>query len=83
MKLYVGNLNYAMDETTLQDLFTGYGEVDSVKLVIDRDTGRSRGFAFVEMPNKNEALNAMQDLAQKEIEGRMLVVNEARPQARR
>jgi RNA recognition motif-containing protein len=72
-----------MDETTLQDLFTGYGEVDSVKLVIDRDTGRSRGFAFVEMPNKNEALNAMQDLAQKEIEGRMLVVNEARPQARR
>ncbi|MCR9140979.1 MAG: RNA-binding protein [bacterium] len=82
MKLYVGNLNYNMDEDSLRDVFTPYGEVESVKLIIDRDTGRSRGFGFVEMPNKNEALSAMDELAQKEIEGRALVVNEARPQVR-
>lgn len=82
MKLYVGNLNYNMDEDGLRDVFTPFGEVESVKMIIDRDTGRSRGFGFVEMPNKNEALSAMGELAQREVEGRMLVVNEARPQVR-
>ena len=82
MKLYVGNLNYAMDEDGLRDVFAPFGEVDSVKMIIDRDTGRSRGFGFVEMPNKNEALSAMGELAQREVDGRMLVVNEARPQVR-
>ncbi len=82
MKLYVGNLNYNMDEDSLRDVFAPFGEIDSVKLIIDRDTGRSRGFGFVEMPNKNEALSAMNELSQKEVEGRALVVNEARPQVR-
>ncbi|MEQ9365591.1 MAG: RNA-binding protein [Leptospirales bacterium] len=82
MKLYVGNLNYNMDEDSLRDVFAPFGEVESVKLIIDRDTGRSRGFGFVEMPNKNEALSAMGELAQREVDGRALVVNEARPQVR-
>ena len=82
MKLYVGNLNYNMDEDALRDVFAPFGEIDSVKLIIDRDTGRSRGFGFVEMPNKNEALSAMNELSQKEVDGRALVVNEARPQVR-
>ncbi|MCB1307631.1 MAG: RNA-binding protein [Leptospiraceae bacterium] len=83
MKLYVGNLSYSLNEDSIHDLFVPFGEVESVKLIMDRETGRSRGFAFVEMPNKDEALKAMGELARKEIDGRALVVNEARPQERR
>ncbi len=83
MKLYVGKLNYQMDEDGIRDVFAPYGTVDSVKLIIARDTGRSRGFAFVEMPNQDEAMNAMSELSQREVDGRALVVNEARPQVRR
>ncbi len=83
MKLYVGNLNYRLTEDSIADLFRAYGDVESVKLITDRETGRSRGFAFVDMPNKNEALNAMKELANQEVEGRPLVVNEARPKQAR
>lgn len=79
MKLYVGNLNYRMTEDSVADLFRAYGDVESVKLITDRETGRSRGFAFVDMPNKSEALNALKELSNQEVEGRPLVVNEARP----
>ena len=83
MKLYVGNLNYNSQESALGDLFRNYGEVSSVKMITDRETGRSRGFAFVEMPNKEEAMEAMSALAESEFDGRQLVVNEARPKVDR
>ncbi len=83
MKLYVGNLNYNSQEQALGDLFRNYGEVTSVKVITDRETGRSRGFAFVEMPNKDEAMQAMEALAESEFDGRQLVVNEARPKVNR
>lgn len=79
MKLYVGNLSYNAGESELEALFAGYGEVSSVRVITDRETGRSRGFAFVEMPNKQEAIEAMKGLAEMEFNGRPLVVNEARP----
>jgi len=79
MKLYVGNLPYNTTEEDLRNLFSQYGSVDSVAVVTDRDTGRSRGFGFVEFADDNEARNAISALSGQEYGGRALTVNEARP----
>lgn len=77
--LYVGNLNYRTTENELGAAFAEFGTVESVKLVKDKMTGRARGFAFVEMPNEDEANRAIEGLHQKEFMTRNLVVNMARP----
>ena len=79
MNLYVGNLSYDMSEENLRSEFAEYGEVQSAKIITDKFTGRSRGFGFVEMTSDDEGKKAMEELNGKEIEGRQLVVNEARP----
>jgi cold-inducible RNA-binding protein len=83
MKIYVGNMPFSMTEDDLRTLFNEFGEVDSVNVITDRDTGRPRGFAFVEMGDDGAAQKAISDLAGKEIEGRTLNVNEARPRENR
>jgi cold-inducible RNA-binding protein len=79
MKLFVGNLSFATTETDLEDLFAAYGTVTDVGIVMDRTTGRSRGFGFVTMSNAAEAQAAIEALEGKEFGGRNLNVNEARP----
>ena len=81
MNLYVGNLSYDMSEENLRTEFAEYGEVQSAKIITDRDTGRSRGFGFVEMNSDGEGKKAMEALNGKDFEGRELVVNEARPRS--
>lgn len=78
-KLYVGKLAYATTEETLNNLFTGYGNVVSAQLIMDRDSGQSKGFGFVEMENDSEAQAAIKELDGKEVDGRAIVVNVARP----
>ena len=78
-KLYVGNLPYSVGNTELQRLFEAHGSVVSAQVIMDRDTGRSKGFGFVEMGNDSEAQSAITDMNGKEIDGRSLTVNEARP----
>jgi RNA recognition motif-containing protein len=79
MKIYVGNLNFRTDEEQLRELFGAYGDVSEVAVVTDRETGRSRGFAFVTMSSDTEAQAAIEALAGKEFDGRTLNINEARP----
>ncbi len=79
MNIYAGNLSWDMAEDDLREAFAAFGEVETVKIISDRMTGRSRGFGFVEMPNKEEAEAAIADLNGKELKGRALRVNEARP----
>ena len=79
MNIYVGNLSYGMSEDELRDAFGAFGEVSSVKILMDRETGRSRGFGFVEMPNQSEAEAAITQLNGKDVGGRALRINEARP----
>ena len=81
-KLYVGNLSFQTTESELDDLFAQAGEVESVRIITDRDTGRSRGFGFVEMSEEN-AEKAISQFNGQELDGRALTVNEARPQANR
>jgi len=83
MNIYVGNLSYSMSEDELRAAFAAHGEVSSVKILTDRETGRSRGFGFVEMPNHSEGETAINQLNGKEVGGRALRVNEARPRERR
>jgi RNA recognition motif-containing protein len=78
-KLYVGNLPYSVGNTELQRLFEAHGSVVSAQVIMDRDTGRSKGFGFVEMGNDSEAQAAIADMNGKEVDGRSLTVNEARP----
>ena len=78
-KLYVGNLTYAVTDSTLEQMFAAHGTVQSAQVIMDRDTGRSKGFGFVEMSSDQEAQAAIAALNGKEIEGRSLTVNEARP----
>ncbi len=78
-KLYVGNLSFNTSNEDLQELFAQAGTVESTNIIEDRDTGRSRGFAFVEMSSKEEAATAIEQLNGKEIDGRNLNVNEAKP----
>ena len=80
-KLYVGNLPYNTDEAQLQDLFAQAGAVDTVSVVRDRETGRARGFAFVEMASDEDAQQAINQLNSYQLDGRALTVNEARPKA--
>src|SRR5207302_2963609 len=77
-KLYVGNLTYGVTDSALEQLFAAHGTVQSAQVIIDRDTGRSKGFGFVEMSSDAEAQAAIAALNGKEIEGRSLTVNEAR-----
>lgn len=79
-KLYVGNLSYSVDEESLGDLFAEVGEVISVKVIKDKETGQSKGFAFVEMASEQDARNAIEKLNHTEFSGRALNVSEARPQ---
>ncbi|MES9956014.1 MAG: RNA-binding protein [Sedimenticola sp.] len=79
MNIYVGNLSYRMTDDELRDAFAEFGSVDSAKIIMDRDTGRSKGFGFVEMPNQSEAEAAVKALNDAELGGRNLRVNEARP----
>ena len=83
MKLYVGNLSYSTTDADLQRLFGESGTVESATVIMDRDTGRSKGFGFVEMGTDEEAEKAIAEMNGKEMEGRSLTVNEARPQAPR
>jgi cold-inducible RNA-binding protein len=78
-KLYVGNLSYETSDSDLDKLFAAHGTVQSAQVIMDRETGRSKGFGFVEMSSDSEAQAAIQALNGKEIEGRSLKVNEARP----
>ncbi len=78
-KLYVGNLPYSVGNNDLQRLFEAHGSVVSAQVIMDRDTGRSKGFGFVEMGNDSEAQAAIADMNGKEVDGRSLTVNEARP----
>jgi RNA recognition motif-containing protein len=82
-KLYVGGLSYGTTEERLEDLFSASGEVASVKIIMDRETNRSKGFGFVEMNSATGAQEAIRNLDGQEFEGRRLTVNEARPQAPR
>jgi RNA recognition motif-containing protein len=83
MKLYVGNLSFETSNENLQQLFAEAGTVESVSVVEDRDTGRSRGFGFVEMSSKEEGAAAIAQFNGKEVNGRALNVNEAKPRENR
>jgi RNA recognition motif-containing protein len=78
-KLYVGNLSYGTTDSDLRGMFEDYGTVQSAQVIMDRESGRSKGFGFVEMANDQEAQAAISGLNGKEIDGRALTVNEARP----
>jgi cold-inducible RNA-binding protein len=80
MRIYVGNLSFNTDEPQLEQLFATQGQVDSVRLIRDQMTGRSRGFAFVEMTDEEQGRAACSALDQQEFDGRRLTVNEAKPQ---
>ena len=82
MKLFVGNLPWSVTDQDLEEMFSPFGAVGSAKVITDRDTGRSRGFGFVEMSDES-ARNAIADLNESEISGRKLTVNEARDRGRR
>lgn len=79
-KLYVGNLGYNVSKNDLEQMFAAYGTVDSVNVIMDRDSGRSKGFGFVEMGSEDEAQAAIAGLNDKSADGRNMIVNEARPQ---
>ena len=82
-RLYVGNLSYNVTNSSLETLFADFGRVQSAQVVMDRDTGRSKGFGFVEMSDNGQAQAAIEGLNQKEVDGRSLTVNEARPREER
>jgi RNA recognition motif-containing protein len=82
-KLFVGNLSFSATEDAVRSMFEAYGTVDSVSLITDRDTGRARGFGFVEMSDSAEADRAIAELNGRELDGRALNVNEARPKTDR
>ena len=82
MKIYVGNMPFSMNEGQLRDLFSEYGEVESASVIMDRETGRPRGFAFVEMDDDASAQNAIKSLDGSELDGRNLRVNEAEDKRR-
>jgi|TARA_X000001036_G_C20372564_1_gene681149 RNA recognition motif-containing protein len=83
VNIYCGNIAYDTGEDDLRDLFAQYGEVASVRVIKDRDTGRSKGFGFVDMDNDDEAKEAIEALNEKDFMGRSLRINEARPREER
>lgn len=82
-KIYIGNLPYSVTEEELREMFTKFGEVTSADLISDKYTGQSKGFGFVEMDKNKEATEAINSLNDKEIDGRKIVVNEAKPREER
>ena len=82
MNIYVGNLPFTSTSADLERVFGAYGQVDSAAVIMDRDTGRSRGFGFVEMSSNDEARKAIQELDGSDLDGRRLRVNEAQPRRR-
>jgi RNA recognition motif-containing protein len=78
MNIFVAKLSYQTTEETLRDLFATFGEVESAKIIFDKMAGRSKGFGFVEMPNEDEALKAIEELDDKVVDGRNIVVKQAR-----
>jgi cold-inducible RNA-binding protein len=82
-KLYVGNLTYDVTDSALEQIFAGHGTVQTAQVIMDRDTGRSKGFGFVEMSNDEEAQNAIKALNGQQHGGRALTVNEAKPREER
>lgn len=80
MNIYIGNFSYDVTETDLQEVLSAFGTVESVKLIKDKFTGESKGFGFVEMPDKTEAMAAIDGV--KEVKGKKVTINEARPQVR-
>lgn len=82
-KLYVGNLPYSVDDSRLQEAFSAFGQVDSARVVTDRESGRSKGFGFVEFSTDDEAATAIEKMNGSDLEGRAINVSEARPQAPR
>ena len=83
MNIYVGNLSYQSTEDELRDLFAEFGDVVSTKLIVDKFTGQSKGFGFVEMSNNSEAQKAMDALNGRDVNGRSITVNQARPRQER
>ncbi len=83
MNIYVGNLSYDATEEDIRQAFEEHGEVNSVNIITDRESGRSRGFCFVEMPNSDEAKKAIEEVNLQRIAGRSVTVNEARPRRER
>ena len=79
MHIYVGNLPWDLTEEDLREAFAAFGEVETAKIVTDRETGRARGFGFVEMSNKDEGTAAISGMNEKDLKGRSIKVNEARP----
>jgi RNA recognition motif-containing protein len=79
INIYCGNLSFEVNEDELKELFEGYGRVDSAKIILDQFSGRSRGFGFVEMADRDEGMRAIQELDAKDFRGRSMKVNEARP----
>ena len=79
INIYCGNLSFDVNEDELKELFEGYGRVDSAKIILDQFTGRSRGFGFVEMADREEGMRAIEELDSKDYRGRSMKVNEARP----
>ncbi len=83
MRIYVGNLPWSVDDDALHNMFEEHGSVASANVITDRETGRSRGFGFVEMHDDNEARTALSAMENLQLEGRTLTINEARPRANR
>ena len=83
MNIYVGNVAYKVSDEDLREIFEAYGRVDSARVLTDRETGRSKGFGFVEMPEEEEARAAINALNGTEIQGRSVIVNQARPREER
>ncbi len=83
MNIYVGNLDYGVDDSLLRETFEAHGTVDSARVIMDREMGRSKGFGFVEMPERDEAVSAIDALHNTELNGRSMNVNEARPKPQR
>ena len=79
MNIYIANLSYGVNDADLKELFQAYGEVSSAHVITDRETGEPRGFGFVEMPNEAEALKAIKELNEAEYDGKVIVVNVAKP----
>ena len=79
MNIYVGNLDYKVNEKDLEDVFAEYGTVSSVKIILDKFNGRSKGFGFVEMENQDDAIKAVKELDGASFENRKITVNEAKP----
>ncbi|MDR1983617.1 MAG: RNA-binding protein [Prevotellaceae bacterium] len=83
MNIYISNLSYGVSDADLKKLFAEYGEVSSAKVIIDKYSGKSRGFGFVEMPNDDEAKNAINELNEAQFDGKTIVVNVAQPRTER